>query len=470
VLIWTKVAADGPTEVEWEVGLDPEAKNVVQRGRATATPRSRYIVTVDVGGLDPDTTYYYRFSALGSLSIVGRTRTAPAESPQSLRFAVAACAKYQAGYFNAYGRIAERDDLNFVLHLGDYAYQMGADDRDPAEGIGRGLNSGASVSLQDYHDRLSLYRRDVDLQRLHQMHPVIAILDDNDVCNGTWRDGAEKHDTSAEGDWGRRKAAAIRAWRQWVPNRTRGPRQMHRTMRFGDLADLIILDERTHRDEMIKGPEMYRAGRTMLGADQYRWFLRELSNSRAIWRLIANPVMIGQCHTDLSPSEVGFPLGELGVLTKEVYGPDPDQWDGYPHERDQIFEQVRRRGIKDLVFLSGDVHSSWAVELKRRAEAPDEEPVGVEFVTTSLTSQNLDERMKTPARTSSLEIERVVDEANPHIHWMELDSHGYLVVDVDADRVLTEWHFVSDVLHRTSEERIGARWLVRRGEPRLIRA
>lgn len=150
-------------------------------------------------------------------------------------------------------------------------------------------------------------------------------------------------------------------------------------------------------------------------------------------------------------------------------GQTPDQWDGYPHERDQIFEEIRRRDIKDLVFLSGDVHSSWAVELKRRAEAPDEEPVGVEFVTTSVTSQNLDERMNSPVRTSSLEIERVVDEANPHIHWMELDSHGYMLVDVEADRVLTEWHFVSEVLHRTNEQRLGARWLVRRGKPRLVR-
>ena len=382
---------------------------------------------------------------------------------------MAACAKYVAGYFNAYARIAERDDLNFVLHLGDYAYQMGVDPRDPAESIGRGLNSGASVTAADYHDRHSLYRRDPDLQRLHQMHPVIAILDDNDVCNGTWRDGAEKHTPSTEGEWARRKSAAIRIWRRWVPNRSRGPGRLYRTMRYGDLADLIILDERTHRDEMIKGPEMHRPDRTMLGGDQYRWFLRELTRSRAAWRLVANPVMIGHCHTNLTPGEVGFPLGELGVITKEDYGPDPDQWDGYPVERDHIFEEIQRRDIKDVVFLSGDVHSSWAVELKRRAEDPEELPLGVEFVTTSVTSQNLDERMKTSPRTESLEIEQIVDAANPHIRWLELDSHGYMIVDVDPDRVIAEWHFVNGVVRRTDEETTGARWEVKRGDPTLSR-
>ncbi|MDQ4145124.1 MAG: alkaline phosphatase D family protein [Actinomycetota bacterium] len=465
VVLWTRVSG-APARVRWVVAADPGLRDVVAEGSAGAEPGRDGTVAVDVRGLRPGTTYYYAFEALGATSPVGRTRTAPAGDPARLRLAVAACAKYPAGYFNAYARIAARDDIDAVLHLGDYTYQTGVDPRDPGPAIGRALSRPRpSLTLDDYRARHSLYKKDPDLQALHRRHPVIAIPDDNDICNGTWRDGAETHDPATQGEWTERKAAALSAFLEWVPVRVDHPGVLYRRLGFGSLADLYVLDDRTQRDEMTKTGEMDREGRTMLGAAQFGWLTEALDRSRAAWRLVANPVMIGQCHTDFLPEEVGYPLGELGVLTKREFGPDPDQWDGYPHERGRLIDHIAK--IRDVVFVSGDVHSSWALELKRDAEDPNEAPSAVEFVTTSVTSQNLDERLGAPPRTTSVDIERIVDERNPHIKWLELDSHGYLTLDVTPERVRAEWWFVEGVRERTGGERLGAAWEVRRGETAL---
>lgn len=467
VLLWTRVSG-APARVHWVVATDPRLRDVVAEGTAVAEPRSDGTVAVDAEGLRPGTTYYFAFEALGAASPVGRTRTAPDGDPARLRLAVAACAKYPAGYFNAYARIADRDDIDAVLHLGDYTYQTGVDPRDPGPAIGRALSRPrASVTPDDYRARHSLYKLDPDLQAVHHRHPVIAIPDDNDICNGTWRDGAETHDPATQGEWAERKAAALTAFLEWVPVRVDHPGRLHRRLGFGSLADLFVLDDRTQRDEMTKTGDTDREGRTMLGAAQFGWFTEALERSGAAWRLVANPVMIGQCHTGFHPEEVGHPLGELGVLTKREHGPDPDQWDGYTHERHRLIDHIVNRGIRDVVFVSGDVHSSWALELRRDAEDPDEVPSAVEFVTTSVTSQNLDDRMGSPPRTTSVEIERIVNERNPHIRWLELDSHGYLVLDVTPERVRAEWWFVDGVRERTGGERLATAWEVRRGETAL---
>jgi alkaline phosphatase D len=444
-------------------------EEVVAAG-AVDPDRSRDLtVSIVVGDLEPGTTYFYRFWNQEGGSPTGRTRTLPNGVCERVRLAFASCAKYAAGFFNAYAALNATDDVDFVVHLGDYAYQGGIDERDPGPRIGRALDPPhACVTIDDYRSRYALHRRDPDVQLLHQMFPIIAITDDNDICNGTYRTGAEKHDEATEGSWDDRKAAALRAWREWMPVRVREGEPLYRSFPFGDLADLVLLDERTMRDKMLGGRAMYAEDRSMLGPDQFAWLAERLKESTTKWRLVGNPVMIASCESELLPEEVGHPLGELGVITKRDHGPDPDQWDGYPAERDRLFELIREGDMKNVVFVSGDVHSSWANELVRDDDPEGTPPLAVEFVTTSVSSQNLDDRLGVPPRTKSLEIERKVNARNNQVRWLELDSHGYLTQDITPTEITTTWHFTDPPTTQSNNSHPAKQWKVKNGTPKLI--
>jgi alkaline phosphatase D len=476
VVVWTRVTASdpGPVDVEWRVAESPELTDVVASGTHVARPEGDHTVKVDVTGLTPGRTYYYGFSALGHRSEVGRTKTL-SENSEHVRFAVCSCAKYSAGYFNAYARIADREKLDFVLHLGDYIYEYPTDDgKAIGPQIGREMDPPHECrTLEDYRRRYSHYRRDPDVQRVHALHPFINTLDDHEFCNDTWAGGAGKHDEAEDGPWEDRKGAALQAWHEWIPIRVDDPSQPHLIFRdfdVGGLVHLMLLDGRTHRDKQVRGDELHDDGRTVLGAEQYRWLIDRLSDTPQPWRVIGNSVMIGQVFTGFQPEEIGEPLSEMGILTHRDLGPEPDQWDGYPAERDRLFAFLEDRDVRNTVFVSGDVHSAWAVELKRDPMNDDEAPLAVEFVTTSVTSENLDEEMHTPPRTRSVEIEKEIIEDNPHISWVELDSHGYMVCDITRERVQNDWFFVESLRERTPNETKGASRVVSHDEHRLREA
>jgi alkaline phosphatase D len=254
------------------------------------------------------------------------------------------------------------------------------------------------------------------------------------------------------------------------PPDAENPDRIYRTFTMGGLGHLILLDGRTHRDEQVKGDRVADKDRTVLGREQFDWFIEELRRSDARWRFVGNSVMIGQIFTGFLPDEVGEPLSEVGVLTHRDYGPDPDQWDGYPAERDRLFQFIEDHPVRNTVFLSGDVHTSWAVDVKRDPFNEEEHALAVEFVSTSVTSENLDEEMKTEPRTTSVDIERQVIDDNPHVRWAELDSHGYVLVDVTTERVQADWYFVGTLHRRSAGETRGAGWLVRHNEHRLREA
>lgn len=477
VVIWTRVTigTGGPLEVTWKVCAESSLSTVIASGAEIADPRSDHTVKVEVTGLNPATPYYYAFEALGQRSPVGRTRTLPRGDCSHLRFAVCCCAKYTAGYFNAYGRIAARSDLDFVLHLGDYIYEYPTNDgKAIGPQIGREMDPPHECkTLEDYRRRYALHRRDPDVQQLHAAHPTISTLDDHEFCNDTWRDGAKYHDPNLDGPWAERKAAALQAWHEWLPVRPPEAGDLERVYRsfsLGDLADLILLDGRTHRDEQVSGDALANKDRTVLGREQFEWFIGELAGSTATWRLIANSVMIGQVYTGFLPEEVGRPLSEVGILTHRDLGPDPDQWDGYPAERDRLFRFLEDTPIRNSLFLSGDVHTAWAVDVKRDPFDEEEQPLAVEFVSASVTSENLDEEMHTQPRTESVDIERQVVEDNPHVRWVELDSHGYILVDVTPKRIQGDWHFVETLRRRSANENRASGWMVVHDEHRLKEA
>ena len=289
VMLWTRCEQEAT--VAWTVARDQALRDVVASGEATADSENDLALHVDVGGLDPATYYYYYFETQGETSPVGRTRTLPKDCDR-FRFAMYSCAKYNAGYFNAHARMAERDDIAFVLCLGDYIYEYGNHQKGLGAKIDRAFEPDHECrTLEDYRTRYAQYRRDPMLKRLHGLHPFINIVDDHEFCNDTWRDGAGGHD-DADGPWGARKEAAFRAWREWTPIRLPDEgdsSRIYRTFHLGGLADLILLDTRTRRDEQTSDTQqLEHEERTLLGPQQFQWFSDDCKRSESTWRIMAN--------------------------------------------------------------------------------------------------------------------------------------------------------------------------------------
>ena len=473
VVLWTRVTPTaaatpgsgvGPqVSVTWQVARDATFTQILRQGRVAASAASDHSVKVDATGLQPATSYYYRFSWNGHTSRVGRTLTAPAVTavPARLRFGVVSCANLQAGWFNPYRHLAARGDLDAILHLGDYLYEYA-----PGQyGYGQGDVDvrphdppREMVALADYRRRHAQYKTDPDLQDLHARHPFIVTWDDHEVTNDAWRAGAENHD-AGEGDYLVRRARAHRAYDEWMPIRMSGTAvqgdgtRLYRRLRFGRLAELTMLDLRTYRDEQVTtGPEVSDPARTITGAAQRAFLLDSLSPGRPQWKLVGNPVMIAPVTFAQLPQSLLGPVGDLtGVLPRDGIPYNTDQWDGYTDDRREVFAHIRDQGVRDVLFLTGDIHSGWACELPYDpALAPLGDTAGVEFVCTSVTSNNLDDITGSPPRTTSLAVEETIKANNRHVKYLNFDDHGYSVLDVTSDRAQMDWYVVGDRRDRTA--------------------
>ena len=301
VMLWTRAIAESASDVvvrvRYLVADDPQLQNIVASGVVDTDADRDWTIKLDLRGLSPDRAYYYRFESASDRSVTGRTRTTPAGSVDRLRLAFVTCANYVAGYFHAYRRVAERSDLHAVVHLGDYIYENGAQDQlrphEPAHEL---------LSLADYRQRYAQYRGDEDLLELHRQHPMIWVWDDHEVCNNAWRDGAADHDPASDGDYAARRRAAMQAAFEWLPIRApdaADPSRIWRGFRFGDLADLTMLDARHFgRDEPLPPNSLFGdavpvftesgdfadESRQMLGASQEACSVPALSRPGAIPR------------------------------------------------------------------------------------------------------------------------------------------------------------------------------------------
>ena len=473
VVLWTRLtptAASTPgsgagpdVAVTWQVARDAAFQQVVRQGTVTAGPATDHTVKVDATGLRPATAYYYRFAWEGQRSRTGRTRTAPGRTaaPAGIRFGVVSCANLQAGWFAAYRHLARRDDLHAIVHLGDYLYEYapgeygyGPDNLDvrphdpPRE----------MVSLADYRRRHAQYKTDPDLQDLHARHPFIVTWDDHEVTNDAWRAGAENHD-AGEGDYLARRARAHRAYDEWMPVRMGGTAvpgdgtRLYRRLRFGQLTELTMLDLRSYRDQQVTtGPEVSDPDRTITGAAQRAFLLDSLRPDGPQWKLIGNPVMVAPVTFAQLPQHLLGAVGDItGILPRDGVPYNTDQWDGYTDDRREVFAHIRDHGVRDVVFLTGDIHSGWACELPHDpALAPLGDTAGVEFVCTSVTSNNLDDLTGSPPRTTSVAVEETVKANNRHVKYLNFDDHGFSVLDVTPVRTQMDWYVVGDRRDRTA--------------------
>jgi alkaline phosphatase D len=443
VILWTRVTTDSASvDVTWRIATDTAMSNIVNSGIVTTNDNKDYTVKIDATGLQPYTWYYYEFEAYGLRSVRGRTRTLPVGDIDSLRFAVVSCQDYANGYYNAYARLAERNDLFAIIHLGDYIYEYGGgtaprDNVPPYE----------ILNISDYRIRHSQYKLDEDLRAAHQQYPFFAVWDDHETANNSWFGGAENHTPGTEGDWFDRKAAGVQAYYEWMPLRMpdmQDTQRIYRKFRLGELMDLYMMDTRLQGREEQDGHNTSTT-RTLLGQQQRDWFLNSTDTSTARWQVMGQQVMFAPLRVQISP----FP----------AYYPNDDQWDGYPAERNTIQNHILTNNIPNFVVLTGDIHTSWANDIPSTAynSSTGAGSVGVEFVATSITSQG------SPLPVS----QSIIQSQNPHMKYIDLTRHGYVLLDVNKDRTQGEFWYVSTISSRGGTEAYAQAFFVNNGERHL---
>ncbi len=454
VILWTRVTlpGEGKPVVKWELADDVTMARVVASGEVTTDAERDFTVKVDARGLAPGRTYFYRFHSGGAASPIGRTRTAPSGATPRLRLAVVSCASMAHGYFHGYRALAERLDLDAVLHLGDYIYEYANEDY----GAVRSYEPPhETLSLADYRTRHGHYKLDADLQAVHRQHPFIAVWDDHEIANDAYKDGAQNHTESVEGAWVDRKAGAKRAYREWMPIREEADGHVYRKLAFGDLADLVMLDTRHWGRTKQAGGAVGAVpdpdpSRTLLGDDQAAWMEDTLKKSTAKWKLVGQQVMLG--NLILAP-------GQIANL---------DQWHGYPESRTRLLSFLKDSAIANVVVLTGDIHSSWANEIVTNPEDPNAyDPatsrgsLAVEFVAPGITSPGIPPQL--------LPLVQSARPRNPHIRWFDTTKRGFVILDVTPERVQAAWfHFEAVDKAEPTAPTFAAAWAVPSGQTRLV--
>jgi alkaline phosphatase D len=437
VILWTRLALDPlggggmpprPVAVDWEVATDEGLRDVVRRGTALATPELAHAVHIDVRGLAPDRWYWYRFAAGDALSPVGRTRTTPAAGAavERLRFAFVSCQDWQNGYFTAYEGLA-REDLDLVVHLGDYIYEYG-----PRPGGPRRHTDGPEVgSLASYRNRHALYKTDPALQAAHAAFPFVVTWDDHEVENNYAGAIDEEPDTDPAAFLARR-AAAYQAYYEHLPLRLSAPPQgpevgIYWRLPYGDLAEFSLLDTRQYRTDQPCGDGIQARcaaalseAQTMAGPAQERWLLDGLDRSAARWNVIAQQTILAQYDFRAGP-ERAFNM---------------DQWDGYVAARNRLLGFLLARRPANPVVITGDIHSSWVHDLKADFDTPASATVGTEFVGTSISS-DFPQQAIAPVTAALAD--------NPHTKFFDGANRGYVRCDLSRRRWLTDFRAVPTV-------------------------
>lgn len=434
VLLWTRVTPDASYDeipVDWFVALDTTFDEIVTSGTYYAIEDEDWTVKVDVDGLEPGVWYYYYFHALDRNSIIGRTKTTPVGDFDSLRIAVVSGSNYNNGYFNVYKALAERNDIDCVIHLGDYIYEYGT--HEYGDHQDRGLQPAHEIlSLSDYRMRYSHYRLDPDLIYAHQQYPWYVIYDDHETANNSYVDGAENHDPNTEGDWETRKNNGLQAYFEWIPMRriddpSDPDNKIRHTIRFGNLATSMLLDTRLEARDDPEDLGVNDPNKRLIGDQQFDWLKMELYNYQYTdivqWKLITQQIMFA-------------PLTVFGIVANK------DQWDGYNFERQRILNWIYGMDIKNTVVLTGDIHTSWANDVPNPTMGDygsnGQGSGTVEFVTPSVTSPSTNDFLGGLGSGALMGI-------NPHMKWINLADRGYYILDVNQQRCQADWYFVNTI-------------------------
>ena len=463
VVLWTRLAPDPlaedgkggmpdrDVEVDWEMATDEQFRRVVKRGRATAEADWAHSVHVDVGGLRSGAEFYYRFRVGGHVSPMGRTRTAPPENsnPAKLTLGVASCSMYEHGFFTSYRRMAE-DDLDVILHLGDYIYEYGPGGYRSRTGTIRNHVGGETVTLADYRRRHAQYKTDTDLQLAHACAPWAVVWDDHELDNN-WADEVPEDDQPLDA-WLARRAAGMKAYWEHMPlsnaSRPRGiDMQLYRSGSWGRLADVYMLDERQYRTDQPCNDGFGTptcdaredpAG-TILGFEQEKWLADELARNDGRWTILGNQIFF---------TEVDYILGE----EKGFYH---DGWDGYPFSRQRVVDAIEAADVENLVILTGDYHRHYAVDVRTDITDPATS-IGSEFVATSISAEGdglIEDNYIGPYLSE-----------NPQVLFA-YDQSGYLRCTATPDEFRCEFQALPYVTQPGAPSNTVATYVVENGRP-----
>lgn len=507
VILWTRVTpeSEGDVKVSWQVASDAAFAQLVTTGETVTNASRDYTVKIDARGLRAGQTYFYHFMTGDKTSVVGKTRTLPEGDVSSVKLAVMSCANFPAGYFNVYELAAAQDDLDAVVHLGDYIYEYarGGYASEHAAELGREvLPANELLTLSDYRTRHGQYHTDASLQKLHAKVPFITVWDDHEVANDTWRDSAENHN-EGEGDFAVRKEAALQAYFEWLPIRPwreGNHEEIYRSFSYGNLVDLHMLDTRVlARDKQLDYADymdpttgsfagdrfladVTSTTRTMLGLTQLLWLQGTLLQSTGKWQVLGQQVLMGKMSLPaaIATQQMSIPqfamLGALAKLAARAAANDPtltaqelqylqanqvlltpevigllqlpaipynlDAWDGYAYEREVILGTAKSKNL-NLVVIAGDTHNAWANELKD----VQGDTVGVEFATSSVSSPGLEYYLNLPAEQIPA-TEAAIVELVPDLKYANLKDRGFMTLTFTADEVRSDWHYVDTILSK----------------------
>ncbi|MFE9437943.1 alkaline phosphatase D family protein [Streptomyces sp. NPDC006602] len=442
VLLWTRLAPvpfqpDGglPAErvlVQWELAHDERFRRIARRGTAVAHPEFHHTVHAEVGHLDSDRVFYYRFRAGSWISPTGRTRTTPASGSRTsaLTFAAVSCQAYTDGYFTPYGHLAA-EDVDVVFHLGDYLYEYAVNSvggyRNYTDRTLPAVFNRETVTLEDYRLRYALYKSDPDLMAVHAAHPFVVTWDDHETENN-YADDIPENSVPPE-EFLLRRAAAYRAY--WEnqplrsPQRPTGPdMRLYRRLHWGRLAQFDVLDTRQYRSDQaygdgldLPGPEIDDPSRTMTGETQERWLLDGWRDSRALWNVVPQQVNFSQRKLDLTdPARLSM-----------------DAWDGYRASRRRILDGAKAAGLDNLMVLTGDVHVAYAYDIKDDFDDPSSRTLGTEIVGSSISSGRDGADRPTTWDTYT--------RANPHMRFYN-GLRGYVTVELGREQARADFRSV----------------------------
>ena len=471
--LWTRLGEiDRSSLLTLEVAKDSGFRHVVRRGEVVARRRHDFTVHQGVGGLAPDSEYFYRFHTRGTNSRVGRFRTLPPpNSRRPIKIGFFSCQDYEAGYYTPHFFLAREPDLDLVLCLGDYIYEHHYYPGPAARADTTGVNHDGDVqSLAEYRSKYRLYQTDPNLQQLHATYPLVSVWDDHEVEDnyaGDSPDSASQNPTTTENNntyprrvpYAQRKANAYRAFFEAMP-RIHFPAfndVIYGSLRIGGMAELFLTDQRQYRDPqpcndaiLAPCPDDEAPGRTMLGARQKAWFKSAVERSRATWKLWGSEVMVMSLDTTLATA-----------MTPGSHA-NPDQWDGYSAERKEILGDFVAKHVKNLVALSGDIHTFFAGNLTTTG-GNGGQPVGTELVGGSITSLGLPEATGFPPAA----LDAIRKAADPQVIFADFESRGYCVVTVDQSKLIGEFKSVSTTQSPTATPTTLARFQVNNGSTSL---
>ncbi|MDQ3936901.1 MAG: alkaline phosphatase D family protein, partial [Actinomycetota bacterium] len=408
--------------------------------------------------LEPGERYWYRFATRNSSSPVGRFQTLrPPDSREPVRIAFFSCQDWQSGYYGAHRTIADDDSLDLVLCLGDYIYEKNYYEGPREDRLGAN-GDGEVETREEYRRKYALYRSDADLRAMHAAHAFVPVWDDHEV-EDNWAGATGGHQTpNRRVPYEQRRFNGLRTFFESMPVRRpeRGGFRRYGSIPLGAHAELFLLDQRQYRDPqpcndtfVVPCPEAESQPRKFLGDAQKGWFKAALEGSRASWKLVGNQAMIMALENGPeSPS-------------------NKDQWDGYGMERRELMEHVAARGIQDVAFLTGDIHTFFAGEVGTDGRGP--ESVATEFVGGSISSLGIPESVESVTNVPPEVVFQATQNfrtVNPHLKYDDQKRRGYGVVEASAAELRVEFRAVEALRRSTAAERL-ASFRVARGTPRV---